>query len=77
MKESSVFEIVELGDGEFALARVDGTGEPLVCIKFSEESLDFLKHTKIEVAKAMIEAGLDAAVELSDELPEPGTEVLH
>lgn len=61
---STLYEIVELDDGEIALQRADETGEPLVRIRFSDESLYFLNEGKFEVAKAMIEAGLEAASEL-------------
>lgn len=78
MSEStSVFEIVELEDGEIALTRIDGEGEPLVSIKFSEESLSFLRNSKIDVAKAMIEAGLDAVAEIEDDVASVEEAVLH
>ena len=32
---NSYYEIVELADGEIALQRVDGDGEPLVRVSFS------------------------------------------
>ena len=63
---TTLFEIVELPDGEIALRRADEAGEPLVSIRFSKESLYFLNESKIEVAKAMIEAGLEAAGEIQD-----------
>jgi len=62
---------------------VDGQGEPLVTIAFSKESLVFLGQSKMEVAKSMIEAGLDTVAEISepqmeieDELPEEDA-VIH
>lgn len=66
---STVFEIVELANGEFVLRRADGrassveevnekNGEPLVSIKFSKEALKFLDGNSSEIAKVMIEAGL-------------------
>lgn len=64
---STLYEIVELENGEIALQRVDEAGEPLVCIRFSEESLYFLNDARFEVAKAMIEAGLDAASDIQDQ----------
>jgi len=63
---TTLFEIVELPDGEIALRRADESGEPLVSIKFSEESLYFLNESKIDIAKAMIEAGLEAAGEIQE-----------
>lgn len=60
----SLYEIVELSNGDVVLRRVDDeSSEPLVRIQFSEESLNYLGESKFEVAKAMIEAGMDAANE--------------
>ena len=58
---STLFEIIELPNGDIALRRADESGEPLVSIRFSKESLYFLNESKIDIAKAMIEAGLEAA----------------
>ena len=59
---SSVYEIVELPDGDVVLRRVDDEdAEPLVKIHFSDESLDYLGESKFAIARAMIEAGMDAA----------------
>lgn len=63
---SSVFEIVELPNGEIALQRAGDDGEPLVSIRFSSDSLYFLKSARFEVARAMIEAGLEVAGELAE-----------
>lgn len=65
--ESELYEIVELDSGEVALCKVDGEGEPLVAIRFSNDSLGLLSESKFEVAKAMLEAGLDAVSDLSAE----------
>ena len=62
---SDLYEIIELSTGEIALRRAAEEGEPLVVIKFSEESLHFLKDAKYEVAKAMIEAGMEAAGDMA------------
>ena len=58
------FELVMLENGEIALQRADGE-EPLVCIKFSPEVLDYLGKEHIEVAKCMIDAGIHAVSEWS------------
>ncbi|MFL0802963.1 MAG: hypothetical protein K6L81_04555 [Agarilytica sp.] len=64
---STLFEIVELPNGEIALCRADESSEePLVSIRFSEESLYFLNDSKIDIAKAMIEAGLEAAGDIQE-----------
>ncbi|MBK8186472.1 MAG: hypothetical protein IPK77_04065 [Cellvibrio sp.] len=60
----SLYEIVELSNGDVVLRRVDDeSSEPFVRIQFSEESLNYLGGSKFEVAKSMIEAGMDAANE--------------
>lgn len=85
---SDLYEIIELSSGEIALRRASEDGEPLVIIKFSEESLYFLKDAKYEVAKAMIEAGMEAAGELAvdavdrdasafETMSIAGTKILH
>ena len=66
---SSLYEIVELTNGEVVLRHADDEqAEPLVRICFSQESLQYLGDAKFAVAKAMIEAGMDAASEGSDAL---------
>lgn len=63
----SLYEIIELDNGDVALQRAEEqSGEPLVSIRFSEESSFFLDDAKLEVAKAMIEAGLDVVSEIHD-----------
>lgn len=65
---STLYEIVELANGEIALQKADESGEPLVSIRFSKESLYFLNEAKFDIAKAMIEAGLEAASTINDEV---------
>ncbi len=68
---SSFYEIIELINGDVALARADDeNSEPLVTIRFSSESLAFLGEEKFNVAKAMIEAGMDAAGDIADQQAE-------
>lgn len=64
---TSLLEIVDLGDGEIVLQRADDDSEPLVIIRFSEESQLYLMDNGLEVAKAMIQAGIQAAATLSEE----------
>ncbi len=68
---SSIYEIIELVNGDVALARADDeSSEPLVTIRFSTESLAFLGEEKFNVAKVMIEAGMEAAGEIADQQAE-------
>jgi len=61
---SSLFEIVELPGGEFALQRSGEDGEPLVRIEFSEEARVYLLDAGLDVARAMIDAGIEAIEKL-------------
>lgn len=75
---SPFLEIVELSNGKVALRRSDEDGEPLLIIEFSPDAKDFLQGHYIEVAKAMISAGMQVAgqvMEQDDTIPED--RVLH
>ncbi len=80
---ASLLEIVDLGDGEIVLQRADDDSEPLVTIRFSDESRIYLMDSGLEVAKAMIQAGIQAAAQLAEqgdvdvELGDEGPRVLH
>lgn len=84
--EASFYEIIELENGDVALRRSEHPDEePLVTIRFSAESNDYLGDARYEVAKVMIEAGLDfvaemedaAVVEEDEEEPPPENSLLH
>ena len=64
---TSFLEIVELSDGEVVLQRTDDESEPLVRIRFSEESRLYMMDNGLEVAKAMIQAGIQAAATLAEQ----------
>ena len=64
---ASLLEIVDLGDGDIALQRADDDSEPLVVISFSEESRVYLMDNGLEVAKAMIQAGIQAAAVIAEQ----------
>jgi hypothetical protein len=66
------FEIVELSNGDIGLRRADEESEEMIVkIHFSSEAKKGLKNKHIEVAHAMIEAGVSKVSELS------GIEVEH
>ena len=65
--ESNFYEIVELDSGEVALSSGDPGEDHIISIRFSDKSFMFIDGAKLEIAKAMIEAGLDAISEMSDE----------
>lgn len=62
---AAVFEIVELSDGDIALKRSDGEGEALVKISFSSDAKSSFPKQHLEIARAMIEAGVRKVGELS------------
>lgn len=64
---SSFLEIVEMPNGDIVLQRSDDDSEPLVVIQFSEESRVYLMDNSLEVARAMIQAGIQTAARLSDQ----------
>jgi len=63
---TSLLEIVDLGDGEVVLQRADDDSEPLVSIQFSEEAMAYLMENNLEVAKVMIQAGIQAAAKMAE-----------
>lgn len=65
---SSFLEIVELSDGEIVLQQADDPdSEPLVTIRFSDESRAYMMDACIDVAKVMVQAGIQAAVQISEQ----------
>lgn len=61
---SSFLEIVELGNGDIVLQRADGDGEALMTISFSDESKGYMPNGRLEVARAMIHAGIETASDM-------------
>ena len=60
------FEIVELSNGDIGLRRADDESEEMIVrIQFSAQAKEGLKNNHIEVAHAMIEAGVSKVSELS------------
>lgn len=64
---TSFLEIVELNDGEIVLQRGEDDSEPLVRIRFSEESRLYMMDNALEVAKVMIQAGVQAAAAIAEQ----------
>ena len=82
---TSLLEIVDRGDGEIVLQRADSDSEPLVTVNFSDEARIYIMDNSLEVAKAMIQAGIQAAAVISeqeqgdgdDDGPQGSSRVLH
>ena len=67
------FELVMMEDGEVALQR-SGSDEPLVRITFSPEVLNYLDGKHVEVAKSMMDAGIQTVFEINEErAPDAGS----
>ncbi len=64
--DTEILEIVELANGDIALRRPDSEKDPLVSIRFSDESRHFLGKIRPLIAKAMIEAGIQAVQDLRE-----------
>ena len=56
-KEMTV-ELVHLDNGDIALRRSDAPEEPMVTIRFSDQNLSLVAPEKLDIARAMIEAGI-------------------
>ncbi len=63
---TSLLEIVDLGDGEVVLQRVEDDSEALLSIQFSDEANAYLMGNNLEIARVMIQAGIEAAARLSE-----------
>lgn len=79
---ASLMEIVDLGEGEIVLQRADDDTSPLVTISFSDEARVYLMDNGLEVAKAMIQAGIEAAAAMAEDVeieqaPAEGSRILH
>lgn len=64
--ESSLLEIIELANGDIVLRRAETGDEPLVNIRFGKEALALTADMRIMIAKAMMQAGIEAFNDLSD-----------
>ncbi|MDX2463641.1 MAG: hypothetical protein QNK31_03950 [Porticoccus sp.] len=64
----SLFEIVVLPNGDVALQRANDKDEPLIRITFSAEVQDFLEEAKIDVAKVMIDAGIELFEQMGSDI---------
>ena len=71
LMSTSVYEIVELGDGEVALKRTDKGGDPMVIkIQFSKPLMSVLEGAYPIVAKEMMQKGIKMIGDIVGENPE-------
>jgi hypothetical protein len=54
-----IIELIKLENGDIALRHSDAPDEHLLTINFSEQIRNFLEFDQMEVARAMVEAGMD------------------
>jgi len=66
-------------DGDIVLQRVEGEGEPLVRIRFSDQARAYMSDASLEVARAMVEAGVKAISDLAQDesTAQPQSHQLH
>lgn len=62
---STLYEILELPNGDIVLQRVEGDSEPLLRIRFSDQAKAYLDDASLLIAKAMVEAGIKAINDLN------------
>ncbi len=55
-----VIELVKLENGDIALRHSDDPEQQLVTISFSSQVKEMLQFDQMEVARAMVEAGMDS-----------------
>ena len=63
---ASLLEIVDRGDGEIVVQRADDESEPLLTIQFSDEARAYMMDSGLEVARVIIQAGIQAAAAISE-----------
>ena len=63
---SAFLETIQLENGDFALKGADETSDPLVSITFSDEAKAYIDDAAMEVAKAMIQAGIQVVARLDE-----------
>jgi hypothetical protein len=77
----SFFEIVQLSNGDYALRRIDDDSAPLVQISFSTEAREMMEDRDMNVAKAMIAAGIEAVGNVAHDIDwedeEPDTQEIR
>ena len=71
----SYLELVELANGDVVLQRSEGDENPLVTIRFSAETREHINGSCLEVARAMVQAGIEAvAIAAGDDVFEDEAE---
>jgi len=77
-----IIELVELENGDIVLRKSDKPEQPLVTISISDQVENLLPEDKIDVANAMVEAGIERYQDIQFKRVEedniyPVSELLH
>ena len=62
----ATLEVIQLEDGEIVLQRVEDSAR-VVTIRFSDEARKFVGDDELDIAKVMIQAGIQAAAQISEQ----------
>ena len=63
-QKTANMELLQLANGDIVLRRTDDPEDPLVTINFAEHRLPLAEIEKLDIARAMIEAGMARFAEL-------------
>lgn len=79
---STLYEILELPSGEIVLQRAGDDAEPLIRIRFSDQARAYMLDASLDVARAMVEAGVKVLSDINplselDEEEEVPPRLLH
>lgn len=61
---NSVIELVQLKNGDIVLRNSDEPDQPIVTISFSDEIQSMLPDDKMDISRAMVEAGIERFQEI-------------
>jgi len=79
--EEARIELVQLSNGEIVLRNSENPDEPLVVINITDQVVDLMPMDKIDIAQAMIEAGIeryrDLQIERMEEAETANAGLLH
>jgi hypothetical protein len=69
---STLYEILELPSGEIVLQRAGEDTEPLIRIRFSDQARAYMLDASLDVAKAMVEAGVKVLSDINQDAADDG-----
>lgn len=63
----TMLDIIDMGDGRFALCPAGQPEAPFIELEFSESSLDFLQGEDLNAAKEMFKAAIEFSARLNQQ----------